>query len=96
MFQYMLSANVCQVLIFANEILCEGVPRNVRYYRACQHMIGECYAMLGHAKMCLGILIIARCSRYKNVQGTKTFQDMRGAKECYCIVPKHVKVYHEC
>ena len=82
MFQYMPSANVFQVLMFVNAILCQGVPGHARDYRECQPMIGECYAMLGHANMCLGILIMERCSRYKDVPGTKMFQDMRGAKEC--------------
>ena len=82
MFQYMPSANVCQVLMFVNAILCQGVLEHARDYRACQHMIGECYAMLGHANMCLGVLLMAKFSRYKDVPGTKMFQDMRGAKEC--------------
>jgi hypothetical protein len=82
MFQYMPSANVCQVLMFVNAILCQGVPGQARDYRSCQHMIGECYAMLSHANICLGVLLMERCSRYKDVSGTKMFQDMRGAKEC--------------
>ena len=45
--------------MFVNVILCEGVLGNARDYRACQHMIGECYVMLGHANMCLGILPMA-------------------------------------
>ena len=76
------SANVCQVIMFVNAILCQCVPRNARAYRACQHMIGEWYAMLGHANMYLGFLLMEICSRYKYVLGTKMFQDMRGAKEC--------------
>jgi len=44
-------------------IACGGVPTRVRDYRACQHMLGECYSMIGHAKMCLGILVMARCSK---------------------------------
>jgi len=82
MFQYIPSSNVCPMLMFVNAILCEGVTGHARDYRACQHIIGECYAMLGHANMCLGILLMARCSSYKYVPGTKMFQDMRGAKEC--------------
>jgi len=61
------SANVCQVLMYVNAILCQGIPGHVRDYRACQHMLGECYAMLGNANMCLGVLLRARCSRYKDV-----------------------------
>ena len=79
-FQCMPSSNVCQVLMFANAILFQGVLGNVRDYRACQHMIGECYAMPGHANMCLGVLLMERCSRYKGVPSTKIFQDLRGAK----------------
>jgi len=45
------SANVCQQLMYVNA--CAGVPQHVRDYRACQHMLGECYAMLGHAKTIL-------------------------------------------
>jgi len=67
MFQYMTSANVCQVLMFVNAKSCQGVLGHVRDYKECQHMIGECYAMLWHANMCLGILLMARCSRYKDV-----------------------------
>ena len=73
MFQYMTSANVCQVLMFVNAILCQGVPGHARDYKACQRMIGECYAMLGHANMCLGVLLMSRCSRCKYVLGTKMF-----------------------
>ena len=75
-FQYMQHVNVCQVLMVVNAILCQGVRGHARDYRACQHMIGECYAMLGHANMCLGILLMKICSRYKDVPGTKMFQDM--------------------
>lgn len=82
MFQYMPSANVFQVLLFFNTILCQGVPGHARDYTTCQHMIGDCYAMLGHANIFLDVLLMARCSRYKDVPGTKMFQDMRGAKEC--------------
>ena len=82
MFQYMPSANVCQVLMFVNVILCQGVPGYARDYRECQHMIGECHDMLGHASMCLSVLLMAIYSRYKYVPGTKMFQGMRGAKEC--------------
>ena len=76
------SANVCQVLMFVNAILCQGFLGHARDYKECQHMIGECYAMLWHANMFLGILVMEICSRYKDVLGTKMFQDMRGAKEC--------------
>ena len=82
MLEYMPSANVCQVLIFVNAILCQGVPGHARDFREFQHMIGEFYAMLWHANMCFGILLMARLSRYKYVPGTKMFQDMQGAKEC--------------
>ena len=82
MFQYMPSANVCQVLMFVNAILCQGVLGHARDYKECQNMIGECYAMLWHANMCFSALLMERCSRYKDVLGTKMFQDMRGAKEC--------------
>jgi len=82
MFQYMPSANVCQVLIFVNAILCEGVPGHARDYMEYQHMIGECYVMLWHANMCFRVLLMEIFSRYKVVPGTKMFQDMRGAKEC--------------
>jgi len=78
----MLSANVCQVLMFVNAILCQGVLGHARDYMACQHMIGECYVMLGHANICLCVLLMAKCSRYKDVPGTKMFQEMQGAKEC--------------
>ena len=71
------SANVCQVLMYINAILCQGVLGHARDYKACQHMLGECYDMLGHANMCLGVLLMARCSRYKGVPCTKMFQDMR-------------------
>lgn len=80
--QYMPSANECQVLIFVNEILCQGVPQHARDYRACKNMIGECYAILGHANMYLEVLLMVRFSMYKDVPGTKMFQDIRGAKEC--------------
>ena len=82
MFQYMPSANVCEVIMFVNAILYQGVPRHSRYCEEFQHMIGEGYAMLWHANMCLGVLLMARCSRYKDVLGKKMFQGMRGAKEC--------------
>lgn len=67
MFQYMPSANVCQALMFVNAILCQGVPGHARDYMVCEHMIGGYYAMLGHVNMCLGILLMARCYRYKDV-----------------------------
>ena len=35
MFQYMPSSNVCQVLMFVNAILCQGVPGHARDYRSC-------------------------------------------------------------
>jgi len=43
------SANVCQLLMYVNA--CRSVPGHVRDYTACQHMLGECYAMLGSANM---------------------------------------------
>ena len=59
-------SNTCQVLMYVNAI-CQGVPRHVRDYKACQHMLGECYFMLGPTNMFLGVLVMARCSRYKYV-----------------------------
>ena len=82
MFQFMPSANVYQVLNFVNVILCQGVLGHSRDYMECEHMIGECYAMSWHVSMCFGVLLMERCSRYKDVPGTKMFQDMRGVKEC--------------
>jgi len=76
MFQYRPSTNVCQVLMFVNAILFQGVPGHARDYRACQHMIVECYAMLGHANMCLGVLLMEICSRYKDVPRHMRYQGM--------------------
>ena len=59
------SSNVCQVLMYVNA--CQSVPGHVGDYKACQHMLGECYAMLGPANMCLGVLVMAICSMYKDV-----------------------------
>ena len=59
------SANVFQVLIYGNAS--QSVLRYARDYRACQHMLGEYYVMLGLANMCLGVLAMTRCSRYKDV-----------------------------
>ena len=59
------SSNVCQVLMYFNT--CQSVPCHAREYKACQHMLGECYVIIGPAKMCLGVLFMARCSRYKDV-----------------------------
>ena len=67
MFQYMPSANVLQVLIVVNAILCQGVTGHDRDYKECQQMIRECYAMLWHANMFFDVLLMARCSRYKDV-----------------------------
>ena len=76
-------SNTCQVLMFVNAILCQGVLGHARDYRAWQHMIGECYAMIWHASMCFGILLIAICSRYKDVPRHVRCQEMLVcAKEC--------------
>jgi len=58
-------SNTCQVLMYINAF--QGVPGHARDYRAFQHMLGECYDMLWHANMCLGILVMETCSRYKDV-----------------------------
>lgn len=55
------SANVCKVLMYVNA--CQVIPGHARDYKACQHMLGECYVVLGHANMCLGILVMVICSK---------------------------------
>ena len=62
--------------MFVNAILYQGVPGNARDYKACQHMLGECYVVLGHANMCLGILFVEKCSRYKYLPGHARCQGM--------------------
>ena len=57
----MSSANMCQLLMYVNAR--KNFPGHVRDYRACQHMLGECYVVLGHANICLGILVMEICSR---------------------------------
>ena len=52
------SSNVCQVLMYVNA--CQSVTGHARDYKACQHMVGEFYAMLGPSNMCLGVLVMAR------------------------------------
>jgi len=60
------SSNVCQVIMYVNA--CQSAPGNGRDYRACQNMLREClYSMLDLANMCLGVLVMERCSRYKYV-----------------------------
>ena len=59
------SSNVCQVLMYVNA--CQSVSGYARDYKVCQHMLGECYAMIGHVNIFLGVLVMARCSRYKYV-----------------------------
>ena len=80
-FQYMPSSNVYQVLMYVN--VCQNVPQNARDYKACQHMQGECYAMLGSANMCLGVLVMAKCSRYKDVKINARSQGMLLCSKSY-------------
>ena len=55
------SANVLQVLMYA--IACQYVLGQGRGYSVCQHVLREFYIVLGHANMCLGVLVKVRCSR---------------------------------
>lgn len=59
------SSNVFQVIMYFNA--CQSVPGHARDHKACQHIVGECYAILGFANMHLGFLVMEICSRYKVV-----------------------------
>jgi len=80
-FHYMPSSNVCEVIMYVNAY--KSVPWHARDYKAYQHMLGECYDMIGLANMCLGVLVMARCYRYKDVLRRARWQGMLVCdKEC--------------
>jgi len=55
---------------------CQGVLGHARDYKGCQHILGDCYVMLGHANMCFGVLVMEICSRYKDASKHARYQGM--------------------